>query len=357
MGIQHQIYSGSSPGCLADQIMKQLVVGLLAIQFLALTCGLDVPDSMKIAIEPEDVLEMEMIKRPLSIYIADSKGKLITVLGGGTWNCEVSLLSGPGGILVGTKAVNLVNGSATFPNLYITEAGSGYVLQFEVTYPTTATIPTLITSSFTVGARPLGVKLSDNTDMRAGDMPFTVGGTIWDEALDQAADSEVLAGLSWECDLTMADKGMVVKGNTMYKVSPGNGTIIFEDVRIPKLGKDQALRIDCFSPGYFARPLISGQSDPFIVYDFPKTSLLRKTVAKVQFKGPYNLVEEAIVAYNSFGLHGLATCLDCPPGVLPKPKEMEKTVTPPPLADWDPCTAPIFINPDLSCLREQDYQD
>ena len=176
---------------------------------------------MKIAIEPEDVLEMEMIKRPLSIYIADSKGKLVTVLGGGTWNCEVSLLSGPGGILVGTKAVNLVNGSATFPNLYITEAGSGYVLQFEVTYPTTATIPTLITSSFTVGARPLGVKLSDNTDMRAGDMPFTVGGTIWDEAIDQAADSDVLAGLSWECDLTMADKGMVVKGNTMYKVSPG----------------------------------------------------------------------------------------------------------------------------------------
>ena len=139
----------------------------------------------------------------------------------------------------------------------------------------------------------------------------------------------------------------------------GNGTIIFDGVKIPELGKDQVLQVDCFSPDYFAKPIISVQSVPFIVYDFPKTSLLRKTIATVQFEGPYNLIEEAIVAYNSLGLKGVATCIDCPPGVLPKPREeMEKVVTsPPPMSNWDPCTAPIFLNPDLSCQIDTEQQD
>ena len=107
--------------------------------------------------------------------------------------------------------------------------------------------------------------------------------------------------------------------------------------------------IECYSPDHFPTT-ISGQSEPFIVYDFPRTGLLRKTVAKIQFEGPYDLVEDAIVAFNDLKIHGEATCLGCPPGVLPKPKEMEKAVTPPPITDWDPCTAPIFLNPDLSCM-------
>merc|ERR1719206_788772 len=101
----------------------------------------------------------------------------------------------------------------------------------------------------------------------------------------------------------------------MYTVTPGNGSIVFEDVTIPKLGSDQALQVECFSPAYNT---ITGQSNPFIAYDFPRTGLLRRTAAKILFTGPYDLVEAAIVAYNELGLHGKATCTGCPPGVLPK---------------------------------------
>jgi len=318
---------------------------------LALSHGASVPDSLKIAIEPEDVREMEMIRRPLSVYVADSDGKLVTDLPGGSWSCSVSVVSGPGGDIAGTTAATFQNGTTTFPSLYLTMSGDGYILQFTITHPTTAGIAPVNSSVFSVGPRPLAVKLDQNPDMRAGKVPFTLGATIWDEALDEAASDEVLAGLGWECSLSLTGKGKALEGNTMYNVAPGIGAIQFEDVIIPELGDGRALYVECFSPAYST---ITGQSEPFIAFDFPRTGLLRKTGAKIVFTGPYNLIEDAVVAYNELGLHGKATCSGCPPGVLPKPKEKSVTPPPSPLSGWDPCTAPIFLNPDLSCTAGEE---
>jgi len=328
--------------------MNKLILSTFVFLLCLAGLALAVPDSLKIAIEPEDVLEMEVIKRPLITYVADSKGKLVTDLAGGTWNCKVSIVSGPG-VLLGTTSTVFVNGTATFPNLFFTQAGPGYVIQFEVTFPTTANMA-VNTTIFDVGARPLGIKLQKNPEAgRPGNRNFAVRGIIWDEALNQAADEEVLTGLSWSCDLLPAEKTITLEGDTVCEVTPGTGAIVFEAVKIPELGPNQAFRVDCFSPEYFAKPVISVQSDPFSVYDFPETALLRKTDAVISFEGPYDMVEAAIVAFNSIGLYGEATCLGCPPGVLPKPKEAEMKALPAPLTDWDPCTAPIFLNQDLSC--------
>lgn len=315
---------------------------------------------MKVAIQPEKVLEMEAIKRPLSVYITDSTGKLVTNLGGGTWTCKVSIVSDhQSNLLVGTSQVEFVNGTGTaeFSNLRITEAGSGYILQFEVTYPTNANIAPVNTTMFDVGGRPLGIRLGENPKMRGANQTFDLKGTIWDEALDQAADGFVLAGLSWECDVTMASRKMSVLGNTQYNVSPGNGTLVFSGLSIPTLSDSAALHVECYSPNYTARPTISLYSDPFMVHEYPQTGLLRKTAAEVYFEGPYQLLEPAILVYKQQGLHGAATCAGCPPGVLPKPKqpEMREVVLPTPLPGWEPCTSPIYLNPDLSC--QQDMQD
>jgi len=332
--------------------MTTFILASVALHLLTgLTQSQSVPTSLKIGIEPEDVLEMEKIKRPLSIFIADSDGKLMPDLPGGTWSCSVTVAAGPGGDIQGTTSATFENGTATFPVLFLTMSGDGYILQFTVTHPNTAGVPAVNTSVFTVGHRPLAVKMEQNPSMMPGKVALTVIATIWDEALDKAADDDVLAGVSWDCSIRLTGKGNMMEGNTKYTVAPGNGTVIFEDVTIPKLGNGQALYVECFSPVFST---ITGQSDPFIAYDFPRTGLLRKTIAKIFFTGPYDLVEAAIVAYNELGLYGKATCTGCPPGVLPKPKE--KSVTPPPLPGWDPCTAPIFLNPDLSCTVEDMLQ-
>jgi len=325
--------------------------------------ALDMWDSMKVAIQPEEVLEMEAIKRPLSVYITDSTGKLVTILGGGTWTCKVSIISDHDpSLLVGTSEVSFVNGTGTanFPTLRITEAGSGYILQFKVTYPTNANIAPVNTTMFDVGGRPLGIRLGEIPHMRGTNQTFEVTGTIWDEALDQAADATVLAGLSWECDITMASRKMSLLGNTVYNVSPGNGNLTFSDLTIPTVADSAALHVECYSPDYHARPTISLYSDYFIVTEYPETALLRKTAAEVYFEGPYQLVEPAILVYKQQGLHGVATCVGCPPGVLQKPKqlEMREMILQPPLSGWEPCTSPIYLNPDLSCqLDMQDMEE
>ena len=201
-------------------ILAPTILHLLVAQ----THGQSVPTSLKIGIEPEDVLEMEQIKRPLSVFIADSDGKLMPDLPGGTWSCSVSVDAGPGGDIQGTTTATFENGTATFPVLFLTMSGDGYILQFTVTHPATANIPPVNTPMFTVGLRPLAVKLDQNpsTSMMPGKVALTVRATIWDEALDKAADDEVLAGVSWECSVDLAGKGNMLEGNTMYTVTPGS---------------------------------------------------------------------------------------------------------------------------------------
>ena len=199
-------------------ILARTILHLLTAQ----THGQSVPTSLKIGIEPEDVLEMEQIKRPLSVFIADSDGKLLPDLPGGTWSCSVSVAAGPGGDIQGTTTATFDNGTATFPVLFLTMSGDGYTLLFTVTHPATANIPPVNTSVFTVGPRPLAVKMDQNPSMMPGKVTLTVRATIWDEALDKAADDEVLAGVSWECSVDLTGKGIILEGNTMYTVTPGS---------------------------------------------------------------------------------------------------------------------------------------
>ena len=124
---------------------------------------------------------------------------------------------------------------------------------------------------------------------------------------------------------------------------------MFDNIMIRELAKNQQFRVECFSPEYSGEQPLIVKSSPFIVYDYPKTALLRQTVVKVKFEGPYNLVESAIEKYKAVRPKGKATCVGCPPGMLPKPRDIQRSGEEEPLADWDPCTAPIYLNEDLSC--------
>ena len=75
------------------------------------------------------------------------------------WKVTATLKDGPAGAtLEGSKTVPIVRGFANFTDLFLSLEGSGYQLEFSVTYPEGLSIPSVDSIIFSVGPRPLGVK-------------------------------------------------------------------------------------------------------------------------------------------------------------------------------------------------------
>merc|ERR1712130_254063 len=122
-----------------------------------------VPEALVVSEESEDAAEMRVLASP------------------------VSVLSGPGGTVMGTTTVEFTDGLATFDDIYMGQAGDDYVLQFEVSYPVTTVTPAT-SLPFNVAGRPLGIQFTEEAPLVAQNSTFSVTATIWDDALDQAAE-------------------------------------------------------------------------------------------------------------------------------------------------------------------------
>jgi len=136
---------------------------------------------------------MQTIAKPIKIYAKDSKGKQVTELGDPTdpWQCTVSVQSGPGGSVMGTTTVSFIDGIATFDDIHIDQSGTGYILQFDISYPSTSIVGAM-SETFDVAGRPLGLMFTTESALIAQNTTFSVTATIWDDALDQPADTSVL---------------------------------------------------------------------------------------------------------------------------------------------------------------------
>ena len=82
------------------------------------------------------------------------------------WKVSVSLKAGSGSNaqaqLIGSTNVSFVDGWANFPDLGISHEGSGYILEFTVTYPTEV-IFNVESSSLTVTQRGLKAEIVSKT--------------------------------------------------------------------------------------------------------------------------------------------------------------------------------------------------
>merc|ERR1712228_1063403 len=87
----------------------------------------------------EDVFEMKVLAEPVLIYVKDSAGKMISSLGDESdpWMCSVTVLSGPGGSVMGTTTAPFIDGIATFDDIFVDLAGNDYILEFGISYPET----------------------------------------------------------------------------------------------------------------------------------------------------------------------------------------------------------------------------
>merc|ERR1712004_359586 len=74
---------------------------------------------------------------------------------------------------------------------------------------------------------------------------FSVTATIWDDALDQAAEPSVLAAHSWDCSIALVNG--TLNGTTEIMVGPGDNMATFDDIMVEEAGLSYDLEVTCVS--------------------------------------------------------------------------------------------------------------
>ena len=171
--------------------------------------------------DPENVKEMDKMTS-LTIYVKDQDNNLVVQLGDESdpWLCSVSVTAGPGAVL-GNTTVPFIGGLATFDNIFIDTMGDGYQLDFSISYPANSAVNTTQTNIFSVGGRPLGLRINPFGILKPQNTSFAVNASIWDEALDQEAAAEVLVDV-FECSATFNNGNF--SGTTTITVPSGKLT-------------------------------------------------------------------------------------------------------------------------------------
>merc|ERR1712045_155994 len=205
-----------------------------------------VPEALAVSDEPDDAAEMRVLARPVTVYAHDENGGMISELGDNTdpWLCTVSVLSGPGGTVMGTTTVEFTGGIATFDDIYMGQAGDDYVLQFEASYPVTTVTPAT-SLPFNVAGRPLGIQFTEEAPLVPQNSTFSVTATIWDNALDQAAEASVLAAYAWDCTIALVNG--TLNGTTEIVVGSGDNMVTFDDLMFEEAGLSYDLEVSCTS--------------------------------------------------------------------------------------------------------------
>jgi len=213
-----------------------------------------------------------------------------------------------GGTVMGTTTVEFTGGIATFDDIYLGQAGDDYVLQFEVSYPVTTVTPAT-SLPFNVAGRPLGIQFTEEAPLVPQNSTFSVTATIWDDALDQAAEPSVLAAHSWDCAIALVNGALI--GTTEIVVGSGDNMVTFDDLMVEEAGLSYDLEVSCTSSD--GNIYLTAMSQPFHVHDYPEVGMLRETDVRFTFKGPLKKVEGILSNFND--AMGTVTCKGCPAGM------------------------------------------
>merc|ERR1719187_795629 len=256
---------------------------------------LAVPAGLVISTEPNGAFEMAAFTQQPSLYVVDTNGTQMSVVGGegDPWIVTASVLSGPGGDAVNNVTAEIVDGWATFTDLAIDLTGDDYILQFAIIYPTTVDIPAVNSSLFNVGGRQLSVKATTFPTLQPKATPFTVLVSIWDDALDQVAVPTVASGVSGaSCTLEdiTSNSGLWSSG------SHTAGVFTFADIAIPDTCEACTMKVTCDDGGDFF------SVDMFVmdIHDWPVSGHMLKTSTGFKYTGAADGVADLLASYADF---------------------------------------------------------
>ena len=140
------------------------------------------------------------------------------------WEVSVSLSGGPGGAsLTGTTTVPFSGGYADFSNLMVDTAGSGYSLEFSISYSSQGNaVPSLTLPFPDVEMRPLTFKLTSKPGLEkhgeAFDSPMVA--SLWDFVNDVKAPSDIVSKVGGvDCEVSLSTSGGSISGTTVVSMS------------------------------------------------------------------------------------------------------------------------------------------
>ena len=181
---------------------------------------LQVPSVLKIMNQPGQASELKAFANQPKLYTVDANGDTVAELGttSDPWIVTATLASGTGN-LINNATCKFIGGYCEFEDLAIDTMGTGFTIDFEITYPTTHSIASVISDTFAVAGRPIGVKFTALPTLTPVNTTFNIEVTAWDEALDQPAEASKLPTSVVECELILFDADTeVLEGSTTASI-------------------------------------------------------------------------------------------------------------------------------------------
>ena len=209
---------------------------------------------LRFTVQPQATQAGQTIAPPVQVSALDANGTLVTSFSGAI---TVAIGTNPAsGTLSGTRTVNATNGVATFANLSINNAGTGYTLQ-----ATSSGLTSVTSSAFDVTAPPpppatqLSFTVQPTNTLPLG----TITPAVEVTALD--AQGNPVSGFTGTITIAIGHDASLL-GNAVLSgtltVTAVNGVARFSDLSIDQIGVGYTLRAT-------ATGLTSAESSPFNV--------------------------------------------------------------------------------------------
>jgi len=243
--------------------------------------------------EPFQGFEMTPFASQPSLFLVDQDNKYVAEVGTefDPWEVTATLVSGAGALINNVTCI-FVGGTCEFENLAITSMGENYTIQFDLTYPTTADIIPAVSQSFDIGGRPLSVKFTGLNTLNPEYQPFTAEVSIWDDALDSAAEGGV-APPAVSCSVSLAGaSGVELEGTTEVAVVGGVAT--FDDLEVTGMAVGAKLIVSCKDNDDFMH---TGTSEDFNVHPYPRTGNLKDANTGFTYEGKSGGVKKVLDAF------------------------------------------------------------
>ncbi|XP_052060298.1 fibrocystin-L-like isoform X3 [Mytilus californianus] len=195
------------------------------------------------------------------LHMLDVIGDQITLLGASIapWQVSVSLKAGsgsnPSAVLSGTTNISFVSGWANFTDLMLSHEGSGYILEFTLSYPTDVVF-TVESSPLTVTQRGLKAGVVFKTgNIFANDLT-TVTLDIKDSTTNTVVTDIDWKGHRWQVTASMSSPtsfgyGGALAGTTIGSFDAATGQVSLSDLRFDQPGMAVIkFTVESKPPGY-----------------------------------------------------------------------------------------------------------
>ena len=184
------------------------------------TSELAVPTELLIMTQPQQAFEMSPMGQSAKLYTVDADGKFIAEVGteNDPWIVTASKVSGDGN-LINNVTCQFIAGYCEFTDMAVDTMGFNFTIEFALTYPTTASINPIQSNSFSVGGRPLSVKVTSMPSLQAQNETFAVVISVWDDALDLPVDASSAPSSAVSCTVELqGDSSATLEGSTTVSV-------------------------------------------------------------------------------------------------------------------------------------------